>query len=93
MFYILDQTAPALAAAGKAAQVVEYPDGRIAVRHDGVDLPYRLFDKSRRVDQAAVVENKFFGPLLAEIRERQIRRDAGAKPRKSIRPATASLAR
>ena len=35
------------------------------MRHNGADLPYRLFDKDRRVDQAAVVENKFFGPLLA----------------------------
>lgn len=87
MIYILEQTPQALAAAAKAADVVEYPDGRIVVRHNGADLPYRLFDKNRRVDQAAVVENKFFGPLLAIIREDQQRRDAGAKPRKSIRPA------
>jgi transposase len=87
MIYILEQTPQALAAAAKAAEVVEYPDGRIVVRHNGVDLPYRLFDKNRRVDQAAVVQNKFFGPLLAIIREDQQRRDAGAKPRRSIRPA------
>jgi hypothetical protein len=87
MVYILDQTPEALAARAKAAEVVEYPDGRIVVRHNGADLPYRLFDKNRRVDQAAVVENKFFGPLLAIIREDQQRRDAGAKPRKSIRPS------
>jgi hypothetical protein len=61
--------------------------GRIVVRHNGADLPYRLFDKNRRVDQAAVVENKFFGPLLAKIREDQQRRDAAAKPRRSIRPS------
>lgn len=53
----------------KTAEVVEYPDDRIIIRHDGADLAYRLFDKERRVDQAAVVENKFFGPLLAQIRE------------------------
>jgi len=87
MIYILEQTPQALAAAAKAADVVEYPDGRIVVRHNGADLPYRLFDKNRRVDQAAVVQNKFFGPLLAIIREDQQRRDAGAKPRRSIRPA------
>ena len=87
MVYVLEQTPEALAAAAKAAEVVEYPDGRIVLRHNGADLPYRLFDKDRRVDQAAVVENKFFGPLLAIIREDQQRRDAGAKPRKSIRPS------
>lgn len=93
MVYVLEQTPTSLAAAGKAAEVVEYPDGRIVVRHRGVELPYRLFDKQRRVDQAAIVGNKFFGPLLAQIREEQIRRDAGVKPRRSIRPAAASAAR
>jgi transposase len=87
MVYVLDQTPQALAAASKTAEVVEYPDGRIVVRHGGADLPYRLFDKNRRVDQAAVVENKFFGPLLAIIREDQQRRDANTKPRRSIRPS------
>lgn len=87
MVYVLDQTPAALAAATKMAEVVEYPDGGIVVRQGGVDLPYRLFDKNRRVDQAAVVENKFFGPLLAIIREDQQRRDAATKPRRSIRPA------
>jgi len=93
MVYVLEQTPAALAAARKTAEVVEYPDGRIVVRHNGADLTYRLFDKERRVDQAAVVENKFFGPLLAQIRENQISRDAGARLRRSIRPATASTAR
>jgi len=87
MVYILDQTPAALAAAAKMAEVVEYPDGRIVVRHNGAELPYRLFDKNRRVDQAAVVENKFFGPLPAIIREDQQRHDAATKPRRSIRPA------
>ncbi len=87
MVYVLDQTPQALAAATKVAEVVEYPDGRIVVRHKGAELPYRLFDKNRRVSQAAVVGNKFFGPLLAIIREDQQRRDAATKPRRSMRPA------
>lgn len=91
--FVLEQIPAALAAAGKTAEVVEYPDGRIVVHHSGADLPYRLFDKERRVDQAAVVGNKFFGPLLAQIREDQVRRDADVKPRRSIRPASASSAR
>ena len=49
--------------------------------------PLPACDKNRRSDQAAVVENKFFGPLLAIIREDQQRRDANTKPRRSIRPS------
>ncbi|HEY2356836.1 MAG TPA: hypothetical protein VGH86_05260 [Phenylobacterium sp.] len=84
--YLLEQTPAALAAAGKYIEVVEYAEGPVVLRHDGADLPYRTFDKGRRVDQAAIVENKRLGPLLAMIREEQQRRDAQAKPRRSIRP-------
>jgi hypothetical protein len=57
--------------ARKRVTVVNYPDGRFAIRHGGIDLPFRPFDKLRRVDQAAVVENKRLGAALALIRERQ----------------------
>ncbi len=91
--YILDQTPTALEIADKVVDVIEYPDGKIALRHDGVDLPYRVFDQERRVTQAAIVQNKFFGPLLAQIREDQLQRDAGSKPRRGIRPARETDAR
>jgi hypothetical protein len=45
--------------------VIDYPDGRLSIRHDGVDLPYRTFDKRPQVNQAAIVENKRLGPVLA----------------------------
>ncbi len=51
--------------------VVSDPDGRSAIRHRGVDLPFRPFDKLQQVDQAAIVENKRLGAALAHIRERQ----------------------
>jgi hypothetical protein len=51
--------------------VVDYPDGRLAIRDKGVDLPYRTFDRLQQVDQAAIVENKRLGPVLAYIAERQ----------------------
>jgi hypothetical protein len=51
--------------------VVNYPDGRFAIRHKGLDLPFRVFDKLRKVEQAAIVENKRLGAVLAHIRERQ----------------------
>ena len=34
-------------------------------------LPYRTFDKLQQVDQAAIVENKRLGPVLAYIAEQQ----------------------
>ena len=34
-------------------------------------MPFRVFDKLGKVDQAAIVENKRLGAVLAHIRERQ----------------------
>jgi hypothetical protein len=51
--------------------VVDYPDGRLAIRYRGIDLPYRTFDRIQQVDQGAIVENKRLGPALAYIAERQ----------------------
>jgi hypothetical protein len=51
--------------------VVDYPDGRLAIRYRGLDLPYITFDKLRQVSQGAIVENKHLGAALAFIREQQ----------------------
>jgi hypothetical protein len=55
--------------------VIDYPDGRLAIRHNGVDLPYRTYDKLRRVTQAAIVENKRLGEVLAYVAQIQQERD------------------
>ena len=55
----------------KRVTVVDYPDGRIAIRYKGEDLAYRTFDKIRKVNQAAVVENKRLGSLLEMIKTYQ----------------------
>jgi hypothetical protein len=57
----------------KRVTVSDYPDGRLVIRYKGVELPYRTFDKLRQVSQAAITEAKFLGPVLAYIRERQLR--------------------
>jgi len=51
--------------------VVNYPDGRFAIRHNGVALPFRVFDKIQTVAPGAIVENKRLGAALAFARERQ----------------------
>src|SRR5216684_9300275 len=58
----------------KRVTVIDYPDGRLAIRYRGLDLPYTTFDKLRQVSQASIVENKHLGAVLSYIRERQIER-------------------
>ena len=89
VLFLLEPTDAARGLARKRVTVHEFPDGRLAIRHQGVDLPYRTFDKLRRVDQAAVVENKRLGAVLAVIRERQAetaRKRNGAAPSRSFQP-------
>jgi len=53
--------------------MIDYPDGRLAIRHGGVELAYRTFDKMRQVDQGAIADAKRLGPILAMIRDQQLR--------------------
>ncbi|MGH7000717.1 MAG: ISNCY family transposase [Stellaceae bacterium] len=67
------------AAIGKRVTVFDYPDGRLAIRYNGVELAYRTFDKIRHVDQGAIVDNKRLGAVLAMIRDDQLRRGPGRR--------------
>jgi len=69
--FILEPTEAAQAAIDKRVTVYDYPDGRLLIRHDGIDRPYRTFDKIRKVNQAAITENKRLGSLLDLIRQSQ----------------------
>jgi hypothetical protein len=65
--------------AGKKIEVVNYPDGRFAVRQEGIALPYRVFDKIQTVAPGTILENKPLGAALAfgwEL-QRRIRRPVG----------------
>src|SRR3954467_8239318 len=87
VLFLLEPSEVARSLARKRVTVHEFPDGRLAIRHRGVDLPYRTFDKLRRVDQAAVVENKRLGAVLAVIRDRQAetgRKRSGPAPSRSF---------
>jgi hypothetical protein len=66
----------------KRVTVVDYPDGRLAIRYRGLDLAYTTFDQLRQVSQATVVENKHLGAVLSHIRERQIE----GRSSQSVRP-------
>ena len=74
MIFILEPSEPAKAAIGKRVTIFDYPDGRLLIRYKGVELAYRTFDKIRQVDQGAIADNKRLGPVLAMIRDQQLRR-------------------
>jgi len=69
--YLLEPTAQAKAAARKRVTVVEYEDGRVSIRFEGVALAARPFHKDGCVTQGAIVENKLLSGALTEIRKRQ----------------------
>ncbi|CAN7343406.1 ISNCY family transposase [Phenylobacterium sp. LjRoot219] len=71
VLFIVEPSETAQSAIGKRVTVVDYPDGRIAIRYQGEELAYRTFDKIRKVNQAAVVENKRLGSLLEMIKAYQ----------------------
>jgi len=83
VIFILEPSEPAKAAIGKYVTVFDYPDGRLAIRHNGVELAYRTFDKLRQVDQGAIADNKHLGAVLTMIRDEQRRR--GPQPRSGPR--------
>jgi len=45
----------------------------LVLRHNGVGLAYHTFDEVRQVDQGAITDNKRLGPVLATIRDEQLR--------------------
>src|SRR6478736_3165246 len=75
VLFILEPNEITRSLACKRVMILDYPDGRFAIRHNGVDLPYRTFDKRPQVNQAAIVENKRLGPILAYIAEQQKKLD------------------
>lgn len=69
---ILDPSDVSRALARKRVTIYDYPDGRLEIRHDGVSLPYRVFDKLRRVHQASIVDGQRLGAALEMARQMQV---------------------
>ena len=65
VLFILEPNEVTRPLARQRVMVFDYPDGRLVIKHKGRELPYRIFDKVRQVDQAAIVENKRLGAVLA----------------------------
>jgi len=73
--YLLEPTQEAKAAAKKRVTVVEYEDGGVSIRFQGVALAARPFHKDGCVTQVSIVENKLLSGALTGIRKRQQRRE------------------
>ena len=54
VMFILEPNEITRSQARKRVMMIDYPDGRLAIRHHGVDLPYRAFDKRQQVNQAGL---------------------------------------
>lgn len=68
---ILDRNDRSKATAGRYVDTYAFADGRFEVRWKGFSLPYRVFDKDRRVTHSAIVENKRLSEVLAWVKEQQ----------------------
>lgn len=71
VMFLLEPNTLTRSLARQRVVVYDYPDGRLAIKHQGRELPYRTFDRRPQVNQGAIVENKRLGPVLAYIAERQ----------------------
>jgi hypothetical protein len=67
VLYLVDPSPENQRLAGKRVNVIDYPDGRIAIRYEGRELAYREFDKLTHVHQGEVVPNKRLGAMLKMV--------------------------
>ncbi len=82
ILFMIEPSEFAQRAIGQRVEVVDFPDGRLEVRYKGRSMPYRTFDRVRRVTETAVLENKRLGGLLALIRQDQQTQPPGERTRK-----------
>jgi hypothetical protein len=71
MMLTLEPTKLARTLQRKTVEVVNYPNGRFAVRHMGTDLPFRVFDKIRTIQPGTIVDNKRLTEVLAHMQVQQ----------------------
>ena len=67
--YMLEPTALNHKLVGQYITFLEYPDGTVAIMHEGRKISYSIFNKLARLQQNEVVENKRLGVVLAHIQQ------------------------
>ena len=78
---MLEETELTRRLVGKCVDTYAFPDARYEVRHKGVPLAYRVFDKDQRVASGVVTGRKELGAVLAHVQELQ----AAAPPKPARR--------
>jgi len=89
VLFILEPDEITRALPGKLVTVMEFPDGRLEIRHQGRPLPYRTFDYVRRVDQGAITDNKRLSEALELCRQMQA--DLPPVRRKRLSPSRRTM--
>ncbi|MCO8074960.1 ISNCY family transposase, partial [Acinetobacter lwoffii] len=67
--YLLEPTELNHKLVGQYISFLEYPDGTVAIMHDGRKINYSLFDKLSQLNQREIVENKRLGAVLNHIKQ------------------------
>ncbi len=67
--YMLEPTPLNHKLVGQYITFLEYPDGTVAIMHEGRKINYSIFNKLARLQQNEVVENKRLGAVLAHIQQ------------------------
>jgi hypothetical protein len=67
--YLLKNTAENQRLTGKYLEFLEYPDGTVALMHEGRKINYSIFDKLSQLNQREIVENKRLGAVLNHIQQ------------------------
>ncbi len=91
VLYLIEDSVENRRLARKRVRVYDDYQGEIKIKHEGRDLPYRRFDKLRKVEETAIVENKRLDNVLAYIKLRQEQR--GKQQRSQSCPSRVHLHR
>ncbi len=67
--YMLEPTELNHKLVGQYISFLEYPDGTVAIMHEGRKINYSIFNKLAGLQQNEVVENKRLGAVLAHIQQ------------------------
>jgi hypothetical protein len=73
--FVVDETPASLALRGKVVDVHETDDGRVIIRHAGIELTANEFRKEGSVRQQDVEDNKYLAHILKGLQTAQLARD------------------
>jgi hypothetical protein len=86
--YLSEPTALNHKLVGQYISFLEYPDGTVAIMHEGRKINYSIFNKLAGLQQNEVVENKRLGSVLAHIQQQHEeleKQNKRSRPRKVCR--------